>query len=288
MTERSLYSPAADSIQISDDFDGQHQTELHEAMLNPVCGQGFERQQESLLHEVLLNPSWDKTGKKILKTSTGNWNVNELLDRRTLFWEETLKTSISKGTTSARNWNVNDKHHVRWHFHQLECVICVAARAARGGRDGQEILGTKKTCSGIAASKRMSTYSSWSTICGSSTSRNCTVGVKSASCPTVCRCTWSCGRGSAKATGRSPPGSSSNNWKSFGWGGGSPGSSTRSSSRFLPPRSCPSSDLVRCGASSITGPSRRLAVHAARAGVTVALAAFERRQRVHRCRATTT
>ena len=42
-----------------------------------------------------------------------------------------MKTSISKGTTSARNWNVygllHDNHHVRWHFHRK-------LRHLRGGK----------------------------------------------------------------------------------------------------------------------------------------------------------
>ena len=39
-------------------------------------------------------------------------------------------------------------------------------------------------------------------------------------CSTVCRWTSACGRGSTKASGRPPPGSSSYRLKSTGWGGG--------------------------------------------------------------------
>ena len=52
-------------------------------------------------------------------------------------------------------------------------------------------------------------------------SKRGTMGATSASCSMVCRCTCSCGPGgSARLAGRLPPGSSSYNWKSTGWGGG--------------------------------------------------------------------
>ena len=109
-------------------------------------------------------------------------------------------------------------------------------------------------------------------------------------CSTVCPCTGSYGLTPARRSGRAPPGSSSkDNSKSSGWRGGvSQIVAPCSSSRSPPPRSCPSSDLVRCGASSQTGPWRRSAVHTARTGVTVAPVAFERRQRVHHRRAAIT
>ena len=99
-------------------------------------------------------------------------------------------------------------------------TICVAARAARRGRDGSEILGTAIIWSGTGESTGLSTATSWSTICGSGTPRAGTTGATSPICSAVCRRTRSCGRGSAKASGRPPPGSSSNNLKSTGWGGG--------------------------------------------------------------------
>ena len=69
---------------------------------------------------------------------------------------------------------------------------------------------------------------------------------------------------------------------------GSPGNSAVQCVSTSPPsRSCPSSHLVKCGASSRARPSRRLAVHAARTDVKVALTAFERRQRVRHWLATT-
>ena len=43
---------------------------------------------------------------------------------------------------------------------------------------------------------------------------------RSVMCSTVCRWTRACGRGSTKASGRLPPGSSSYRLKSTGWGGG--------------------------------------------------------------------
>ena len=178
--------------------------------------------------------------------------------RATTSSSSSASTSSNEGTGTSTNCS----------------AICVAARTARPGRDGHEILGTALTCSGIEASKSLSTATSWSTICGTGTSRIWTTGAKSASCSTVCRCTHSGGRGSAKASGRSPPGSSSNNLKSSGWGGGSPGTRPCSASRSPPPRSWPSSVPVgRRGGSYRPGASRRSAVHAARTGVTVALAA---------------
>ena len=64
---------------------------------------------------------------------------------------------------------------------------------------------------------------SWSPVCGTGASRICTMGAtrtRSVMCSTVCRWTRACGRGSTKASGRPPPGSSSNRLKSTGWGGG--------------------------------------------------------------------
>ena len=99
-------------------------------------------------------------------------------------------------------------------------TICVAARAARRGRDGSEILGTAIIWSGTGEWTGFSTATSWSTNCGSGTPRAGTTGATSPICSALCRRTRSCGRGSAKASGRPPPGSSSNNLKSIGCGGG--------------------------------------------------------------------
>ena len=81
-------------------------------------------------------------------------------------------------------------------------------------------MGTAIIWSGTGESTGFSTATSWSTICGSGTPRAGTTGATSPICSAVCRRTRSCGRGSAKASGRPPRGSSSNNLKSTGWGGG--------------------------------------------------------------------
>ena len=99
---------------------------------------------------------------------------------------------------------LHQDHHVRRHFHQLFHTICVAARAARRGRDGNEILGTAIIGSGTVESTGFSTATNWSTICGSETLRAGTTGATSPNCSAVCRRTRSCGRGSAKTPGRTP------------------------------------------------------------------------------------
>ena len=82
-----------------------------------------------------------------------------------------------------------------------------ARRAVREKRDGHEILGTLMTCSGTGKSKRASTATGWSTICGTETSRIGNLGAPSASCSTVCRCTCTRPpRGSARLAGRVPGG----------------------------------------------------------------------------------
>ena len=99
-------------------------------------------------------------------------------------------------------------------------TICVAARAARRGRDGSKILGTAIIWSDTTESTCLFMATSWSTICGLGTAREGTMGATSASCFMVCRCTRSCGPGgSARLAGRLPPGSSSYRLKSTGWGG---------------------------------------------------------------------
>ena len=105
-----------------------------------------------------------------------------------------------------------------------------------------------------------------------------------------CRCTRSCGRGSAKASGRPPPGSSSNNLKSSGWGGrGFCRRGTSYSSCSSPPALAIFGPLGRYGALSRPGPSRRSSAHVAAMSGAVAVAASSRLpQRVGRCRATTT
>ena len=94
-------------------------------------------------------------------------------------------------------------------------------------------MGTAVVCSGTAVSKRLSTATNSSIICGSGTPRVCTTGEMSPICSTVCRRTRSCGltpRGGQAA----PPGSASNyRSKSSGWGGGASGASPCSSSRTL-------------------------------------------------------
>ena len=70
----------------------------------------------------------------------------------------------------------------------------------------------------------LSTATSWSSICGTVSSRIWTMGTTSQMCSTMCRRTRSCqpatpGRGA----GRPQRSSSSNSWKSSGWGvGGHP------------------------------------------------------------------
>ena len=103
-------------------------------------------------------------------------------------------------------------------------------------------------------------------------------------CSTVCRCTRPCGRTSTRGVGRSsrlqarhPPQESSGSTRRLQpWEEESSGP-WRSASRSPPPWPWQPSNLVRCGATSLPGPSRRLAVHVARTGVTVGGAAFERR-----------
>ena len=83
----------------------------------------------------------------------------------------------------------------------------------------EEIWGTAITCSGTEVSRCLKASTSCSPDCGTGTSRICTMGAKSESCSTVCRCTRSCGLGgSPRQGGRDPPGSSSYRLKSSGWG----------------------------------------------------------------------
>ena len=90
----------------------------------------------------------------------------------------------SPSQLGLRNGALAERRH--GHFHQLLSHL-------RGGesrskrRGGQEILGTSITCSGTEMSMCLKTCTSWSTICGTGTSRICAMGAKSAGCSTVCR-----------------------------------------------------------------------------------------------------
>ena len=96
-------------------------------------------------------------------------------------------------------------------------------RTVREKRGGHEILGTSMTCSGRGKSKRASTATGWSTICGTGTSSVGNLGAPSASCSTVCFWTRSCAPGgSARLAGRIP-------------GGRASVPAGRSASRALPP-----------------------------------------------------
>ena len=79
-------------------------------------------------------------------------------------------------------------------------AICVAARAARRGRDGNGVLGTTIICSGNSKNR-------------TTASARPPTGAPSAA---QCRRTRSCGRGSARVSGRTPPGPSSDRSKSSG------------------------------------------------------------------------
>ena len=136
---------------------------------------------------------------------------------------------LAQSRTLARETRSPQNERMRGHCSSsstsANCsAICVAARAARRGRGGQEIMGTSITCSGTEMSKCLTASTSWSPDCGTGASRICTIGAKrtkSTICSTVCRWTRSCGPGgSARLAGRLPPGSSSNKLKSTGWGGG--------------------------------------------------------------------
>ena len=82
-------------------------------------------------------------------------------------------------------------------------------------KSSMKILGTSITCSGsvVSVPKKSKMSGNWSSICDTGASKVCTTGVtgtKSTMCSIVCRWTRSCGRGSVKASGRTPP------WKSSG------------------------------------------------------------------------
>ena len=159
--------------------------------------------------------------------------------RRTLFWEETLKTTLA----TTRNWNVNGllgEVEDRWHFRQLLRQLRFANRVSR-----REVLEDDPAhvdnCSATSksASKKRRTSTSCSSISGTRTSRDGTSSALSSICSTVCRCARSCGLTPAKRSGRDPLDSSSNNSKNSGWRVGSSGSSPCGSSRtHLPLLAC--------------------------------------------------
>ena len=72
---------------------------------------------------------------------------------------------------------------------------CVTRRAARIGTSRGRILGTTMTCagSGDSAAKKCSVSGSWSTICGTGTSRE-----GAGRCPTKCRRIRPWGRGASR------------------------------------------------------------------------------------------
>ena len=78
---------------------------------------------------------------KILEVTTRNWNVTGLLDsRKPCRGEKPLKTSTAK--TTCTDWEL-----------QTACsAFCGSDRTVRNTRDGDEILGTSVTCSGIRRS----------------------------------------------------------------------------------------------------------------------------------------
>ena len=49
--------------------------------------------------------------------------------------------------------------------------VCGTERTVRGQREGVEILGTSITCSGTKESRAVRNDNSWSTICGTGTTR---------------------------------------------------------------------------------------------------------------------
>ena len=83
-------------------------------------------------------------------------------------WE---KTSWTSNTTTTRNWNVNGvlQKKNRQHFQQFS-TICGSRRTAREGQDEHEILGTAMACSAIGRSKRRNASITLSTICGTGAS----------------------------------------------------------------------------------------------------------------------
>ena len=176
---------------------------------------------------------------------------------------KTLKTSMI--TTSAKNWNVHvlfgrlllllqrGRRHDSRHFHQLFCLLrTTAVHKNAAGFRLERSWALRFPVRGVAVSSFF-------------TNSNLRHRDVEDQYPLLrphlnerCR----------------PPG-----WEEGGRESSGP---WRSSTRSPPPWPWQSSDLVRCGATSLPGPSRRLAVHGARTGVTFALAAFKRRQA--RCR----
>ena len=145
----------------------------------------------------------------------------------------------------------------------------------RCGMKSCEILGTSITCT--TSFIRISI--SWSTVCGTGSSRIFPMGAKSASCSTVYRWTRSCGtEGSARLAGRLPQGSSSNELKSTGWRRGASGTS-RVLQLEPPPRPWPSSGAVRCGAETWPWPQRSTAACVATTSAVVAACAAEQLQK---------
>ena len=114
-------------------------------------------QRRGALHWLVSQHACVKTLKISSEPTKRNWNVNGLLGRRTrtLSWEKTLDTSRAKTTTRA-NWNVNgllddlDKRPESWRFHRS--AVCGSLSTER---DGNDILGTTITCSGIGKSKHL-------------------------------------------------------------------------------------------------------------------------------------
>ena len=88
-------------------------------------------------------------------------------------------------------------------------TLCGTRSTERCGTLPCEILGTSITCSGTTLSKSLKTPSSWSSICGTGSSRTYTGTKVSTIWSTVCR---SCGQGSSIGPGRSPAAGSSS-WK---------------------------------------------------------------------------
>ena len=125
---------------------------------------------------------------------------------------------------------------------------CGSRTEVRGGMSSTKILGTPKTCSatGNSESRQRRTSTSCSPISGTGTSRDGKNGALSPICSTVCRWT-SCGLTPARRLCRDPAAGTS----SLGSG------MLRNVAvycSFPPPRPCPSSDLVRYGACTRTGP----------------------------------
>ena len=86
------------------------------------------------------------------------------------------------------------------------CSAVCSAKCARRlqCRDGDEILGTSITSSGIWKSICRHTSTSWFSICGTRTSSDGTTSVLSTICSTVRRWSLSCGLTSKSRSGRAP------------------------------------------------------------------------------------